>query len=268
MTRKSILLFTAVLGCSLISFEAITNATGAPAGRNGSPSSAGTCAVAGCHNGPAVSTESVSITTDISSAGFQENTNYTITITADDGGRGLSRMGFQASVENASGPQGTLTPADNQSQQVGSSHFVTHTFSGTNVSGGTKSWDLNWNSGTAADQSKVYVAVNFSNNNGVNTGDVILTADLTLDKDGTVNLEEHHISEWSVYPNPASERIYLKDIPSGSGTVALYDLSGQKLMEITTEKAGNGVDLSRLSQGEYLLRHEASGTARHLKILR
>jgi hypothetical protein len=59
----------ALAAMALVTYPALTNKNGAPAGKTGSPMSNGqTCY--SCHSGPSVSTQGVSITSDIPADGY------------------------------------------------------------------------------------------------------------------------------------------------------------------------------------------------------
>lgn len=241
----------------LAGHQAITNSTGAPAGSTGSPASNGnTCAQAGCHSGgPAQSSETISITTDIPSSGFEEVDDYNITVTANDGGRGLTRMGFQASVEKNGNHAGSLSSTSNQTQTVGS--YITHTSAGNSVNGGQKSWTFEWNSGTAPDSTRVYVAVNFANGNSTNSGDVIVTQSLLLQKDQDMSVPESRPRKVSLYPNPAREYFTVAtDVPV-EGPLYISDISGATVKAVTAESRQDAhhwkISVSSLPAGAYWL---------------
>lgn len=241
----------------LAGHQAITNSSGAPAGSNGSPASNGnTCAQSGCHSGgPAQSSETISITTDIPASGFEAMDDYNITITADDGGRGLSRMGFQASVESNGNHVGALASTTNNTQTVGS--YITHTRAGNSVSGGVKSWSFDWNSSNAPDSSQVYVAVNFSNANGANSGDVIVTETLLLRKDQDMSVPESQPRQVSLYPNPAREHLTVAtDVPV-EGPLYITDIKGATVKSVTKQARQDPhhwkISVEELSTGNYWL---------------
>ncbi|MCR9155118.1 MAG: lamin tail domain-containing protein [Croceimicrobium sp.] len=176
MKRKLSVLF-ATLGAMLIGYQGFTNSSGSPQGRSGSPASnSNTCATSGCHSGgPAASNQSISISSNIPASGYQANTTYTVTVTANNGTTMGSTVGFNASVEDASGHVGTLSNAGTGAQLSGS-NFVTHTFSGITASMGTKTWTFDWNPGSnPSANATVYVAANFANGNGGTSGDVIIS---------------------------------------------------------------------------------------------
>lgn len=241
----------------LFSLPAISGSSGAPAGRSGSPASSGTtCAVSGCHSGgPAATTQTISIASDIPATGFQPNTTYTFTVTADGNGATHSRLGFEASIEDAGGVhQGTLS-AGTGSKLVGANKFATHT-TATGVVNNSKSWTFTWNSGSAVNNSTLYVAVNFANGNGSTSGDLILTATEVLTQASGIGLEDAVVANVVLSPNPAKEVAHL-EIAGGNGIAeaSLYSLHGQWLGAGTTDGLGRlRFDLSSLPQGMYVVR--------------
>ncbi len=254
------LTIVAVFGLSQSGF---TNAGGAPAGRSGSPASNGnTCQSSGCHSGPSQTTETISISTDIPSSGFEPNTDYTITISGNAGGGVGSRIGFSASVEDASGNmQGTLSSSAGINVF---SNFATHSSSSVGATNGTNSWDVNWNSGSAVDGTTIYVAMNFANGNGSTSGDVITTSSLALTKASGVSIDENLISDVSVYPIPATDYINVDFSLNQFSEVKYHMLSldGKVVSEEIKENYGTGshtlyVPLSELSTGVYLLHLQA-----------
>ena len=243
----------------LLNPSAFTNSGGAPGGSSGSPASNGnTCARSGCHSGgPAQSNENVTITTDIPTAGFEENTNYSITVNANDGGRNLNTIAFQASVESASGHEGTVAVSNaSTTRKIG--NYITHTFSGKNASGGQNSWSFDWNSGTAPDQTTVYTAVNFANGNGGTSGDVIVSQSLALTKSQGIGLEAVARQKVALYPNPATDQLTVATQGTSQEPLKIYNLTGQKVLEAGP---GNKVDphhwqinIEGLAAGTYLLK--------------
>ncbi len=179
MKIKKLSVLFATIGASLISYQGFTNSSGAPSGRTGSPQSSSTCATAGCHTSGSITNQTVSITTTIPASGYQANTNYTVTVTANDGSSGAGTIGFQASVEDAMGHVGTLSSPSTGAQINGS--YATHTFSGNSSSMGVNTWTFTWNPGANPPaNATVYTAINFANGNGGTSGDNIATQTLAL----------------------------------------------------------------------------------------
>jgi hypothetical protein len=257
MRKKTILAFSALVGCLLISHNALTFTSGAPSGRSGSPvaSNGSSCASSSCHNGPAVSTQTISITTDIPANGFAENTDYTITVALDDGGTSTTKAGFMASIEDASGHTGLITPTSTDTKSTGA--FITHTSSGTAVSGGAKSFDFTWNSGTAPDGTTIYVAANFSNNGGTAQGDVIALENLSLSKASGVSLKENAILDFDIAPNPAVDMVRLSNLDAQVNQINVYALNGELLKTLGNDSKVTATDwelsVNELSNGTYLV---------------
>jgi len=177
MKIKKLSVLLATIGASLISYQGFTNSSGAPIGRNGSPQSSSTCA--SCHSSGSITNQTVSITTNIPASGYQANTTYTVTVTANDGSTSSGTIGFQASVEDAAGHVGSLSSAGSGAQVNGS--YATHTFSGISSSMGMKTWTFDWNPGANPPaNATVYTAINFANGNGGTSGDNIATQTLAL----------------------------------------------------------------------------------------
>lgn len=228
--RKSILIVLLIaVGMLGTSYHALTNSTGAPAGRSGGPAAGGaTCAISGCHTGNSVTAQTISISTDIPVSGFVDNTDYTITVTADNNGAQGTLIGFEASVEAGTGHQGSISATDPRTQKSGL-NYITHRNTGTGTTGGSNSWSFNWNSGNAPNNTTVYVAANFANGNGLSTGDVIGTQTLVLSKDPGISIEENSDLQLSAHPNPASgyTTVQLSGSWVSHPVLTITDLSGR-----------------------------------------
>ena len=270
MKKKTILALAAVTAGSLISFEALTFTGGAPQGRNGSMVSQGvTCAASGCHtNGPAVSTQTITITSDIPAGGFAENTDYNFTVTLDDGGTSSSKVGFGASIEDGSGHVGTLT-AGTGNQKTGS--FLTHTSGGTVMAGGNRDYTFTWNSGTAPDGSIVYVAANFSNSNNGFTGDVIATETLTLTKASGVSLTENKVAKLQLAPIPAVSSVNVSNVNPDIRSIEIYSLDGRLIKafdeDFKTSASDWELSLDGISNGTYLVVPMGEGLGQASKLV-
>ena len=58
---------------------------------------------------------------------------------------------------------------------------------------------------------------------------------------------------WSVFPNPASDRFYVSGQGDGPLQVAVYNLSGQKVLQIENSHPYAGININPLSGGTYLI---------------
>lgn len=269
MKRKSTIVLSFTALAIFLGYEAMTNSGGAPSGSSGAPPSNASCARSGCHvGGPAISSESVQITTDIPSAGFAENQSYQITVTANDGGRNLSRIGFQASVQDGASSAGTAVVSDpGSTQKVGDA--ITHTFNGLSATNGENSWTFDWNSGTAPDQTTVYVAVNFANGNGSTSGDVIVSETLVLNKESGLSLSQPVLPSYEVYPNPVKEMATISSGAPLQQPQAIYNAKGKTLALEGLFKLKDPyhaeINTSNWSKGVYFVSFEDGSVARLIK---
>lgn len=254
MKKKYLYVLSTALAL-FIAQDAFTSSGGSPSGNSGSPASNGnTCARSGCHSTGTAAGQTISITTDIPAGGFMEDSIYSITVTANNGGASSDRMGFMASVESPSGHTGNLQITDAaRTKKAGS--YVTHTFSGIAGSNGENIWNFDWDAQQSPDQSTVYVAVNFSNNNGTTSGDVILTESLVLSKGSGIGLQELKRESMSAYPNPAVDQL----VVAGEEFIAPYvvlNAAGMRVKELKlVNREGQHwyFNVSDLKTGVYLI---------------
>ncbi|MBI1315369.1 T9SS type A sorting domain-containing protein [bacterium] len=179
MKKVSAVFFALVALIGISSLQHLSSYSGGAQNMvTGSPASGGqTCT--NCHSGPALSTQTVSISTNIPPAGFQPNTNYTITVTAQANGAAVGKIGFMSSVEGGGSHQGTISSTSTDTW-LPIANFITHTSSGNTPSAGSRTWTFQWNSGSAPSGTTIYTAVNFADGTGGTGGDVITTAQLSL----------------------------------------------------------------------------------------
>jgi hypothetical protein len=158
--------------------QAMSNTSGSPAARTGSPGDVLTCTA--CHSGPAPSTQTGWITSTIPAAGYVPNTTYTITATVTRPGH--TKFGFEISPQNITGGLlGTLVNTSTQTHLVGSNKYITHTSSGTTGTTGFHTWTFNWTApvtGTGA--VTFYGAFNATNASNNSSGDTIFLSTLTV----------------------------------------------------------------------------------------
>lgn len=70
------------------------------------------------------------------------------------------------------------------------------------------------------------------------------TEDYTLDNN----------QEVSVHPNPATDKIYIKNAPEAAFTVAIYRIDGALIFQQQIYSSNQSIDISSLTNGLYLLR--------------
>ena len=257
--KKFALLF-ALIGIVNYSY---TNSGGSPGGKSGSPASNGqTCSGGYCHGGGSPNgNELIDIKVDVTPAAGMSNYSDTIRdsiqtmVYLDVSAAGSSKIGFSASIEDASGNHiGTLATPSSSNTKIVSSDFVTHKNSSTAVSNNAINWAWDWNTGDIGDSVIIYVAVNYTNGNGTTSGDYVVTASKTLYPGLVMGQSENQIgSALKVYPSPATD--YINVNAEGLKEVRLYSTIGRFLsMDQSWSAVGNDqFDVSRLPRGNYIL---------------
>ena len=257
--KKFALLF-ALIG---IVNNSYTNSGSSPGGKSGSPASNGqTCSGGYCHGGGSPNgNELIDIKVDVTpTAGMS---NYSDTIRApiqtmvylDVAAAGSSKIGFSASIEDASGNHiGTLSTPSNTNTKITSTDYVTHKSSSIAVSNNAINWVWDWNTGDIGDSVTIYVAVNYTNGNGTTSGDYVVTKSKTLYPGLVMGQAENQIqSALNVYPSPAIDYINVK--AEGLKEVRLYNTIGRFIsMDQSWSATGNDqFDVSSLPRGNYIL---------------
>ncbi|MCB9204799.1 MAG: T9SS type A sorting domain-containing protein [Flavobacteriales bacterium] len=273
MKKKFTLVLSALLMAGLVydyNYRMVhSNSSGAPAGHTGSPSDGQTCARVGCHaGGPSQSNETVELTSNIPVDGYVGGTTYDMTLTMTK--TGGVKFGFQLAAQNTQGNALGTIVAGTGSQTVGNG-YLTHSFNGTSVSGGTKSWNFQWTAPTSGTGTvTVYVAGNFTNNNGSTNGDVIVPSSFTISEASGVGISEAELAALSVYPNPVIDEINIaaKDVDEEI-MVTLYNMEGKKVIEQSFEPGDITIDVASksLNTGIYFLTMESGGNTTTKKLL-
>jgi len=244
---KKSLLFLALFGVVTYSY---TNSGGSPSGRSGSPASNGqTCMT--CHGGGSANGSEV-VSIEFASDTISPGAIAEVTLSANASGAS-TKIGFMASVENASGQ--LVTPSNLGSGTKLVSNYVSHTSSGTSAPNGTKSWtfDVATDANTP-DSLTVYAAVNFTNSNGATSGDYVITTSKTFYMYEPFGLEEQERVALKVGPNPATNELQI--FATDLSEARLYSTTGRFLSLEGLGSAQNDeitLDVSKLARGNYIL---------------
>ena len=242
---KQAILFLGILTAVFFTFgdKAHTNASGAPAGKTGSPGDQGVGCTSYCHSGPGVTGETLEINVQLNLV-----SEFAITIESIGSTPGeYTKAGFQACVEDGDGNKiGEVSLIDFSKTKIVDIDYITHTIYGTApsdmVSGSHHQWSFNWTppAGYSGDAT-VYATSMLTNNNGNYMGDVFISNSNTFMVG--VGLEELNDFEFTAFPNPTTEQITLqwKESPGENSNIYLCDAKGA----ISTLIKGN------LNQNEY-----------------
>ncbi|MFL5762985.1 MAG: choice-of-anchor V domain-containing protein [Bacteroidia bacterium] len=232
------------------------NGTGAPASRTGSPFDSGNCTF--CHTGFSATTDAGLITSNIPASGYLPGVTYTIT--ASISVAGVNKYGFEISPQGTTGAKkGTMivtTPTD--MQLISSAKYMTHKSTGTAGTGG-RTWSFNWTApALGSGNVTFYGAFVAANGNGSDTGDHVHLSSMMVSQDPTAGIAEQERNDsWSVYPNPAVDKIFMSTLDQDNTITAitLSDITGKQIKTLTKNdlSENNGLDIGDLQSGMYVL---------------
>lgn len=80
----------------------------------------------------------------------------------------------------------------------------------------------------------------------------------------TTSIAENKKTQWSVYPNPAKDQIFLSKAIQENRLI-VYNLKGQVMLE--QEDSGNSIDVSKLANGIYFLEIQTEKRTERLKVV-
>ncbi len=125
------------------------------------------------------------------------------------------------------------------------------------LSGGLTTWSFSWQapSSTPDNTAKFYFASLAANGNGNKTGDNALTGNKQVVLfTPTVGTSSPDTKEGlRIYPNPASETLFVEIAPGTEGSLQIFNLNGQLVKKVTINQATR-IDISGFSKGAYIAR--------------
>jgi hypothetical protein len=239
---KPFLFLIPITALALISFSG-----GVGGARSGSPGDGGATCVS-CHAPGANFNASAMITTNIPSSGYDVNTAYTITLTANSTAPG---HGFQLTAERLSDNAkiGTFSTGGNPNVLVQDG--------GTRISHANRnnsSWTFTWTSpSTLQGQVRFYASVNAVNNNGSNGGDQVVTT--VSEPQNALGISEAKRLDFKMFPNPSTDVVNIQ-LPSGTdqAQVGIFDYTGRLVSSKTVAASDRQVNVNNLATGMYIIR--------------
>jgi len=223
-------------------FLLMSSSGGRDDARSGSPGDGGASCTA-CHSGNADLGASASITTNIPAAGYDLNTDYTITVNSTSSS---SKLGFQLTAENGSDTKVGSFVAGSGSRVTG--QRITQSSPST-----TGDWSFTWKSPATNEGSVTfYTAVNATNGNGGTSGDQVVLANTAV---GVLGISDVKRLDFDVYPNPSSENVTFQ-LSSGSerATVEFYDYLGRLSLSDKVSISNSKINVQDLSSGVYIIK--------------
>jgi len=231
--------------------KSLRYAGGSPAGYTNSPYDNKTCTQCHVHVGVPHFKEDM-ITSDIPACGYIPGETYTINLSI--AAQHTNKFGFICSPHDATGNMlGELIVTDaSRTKIVGQqTKYATHTSGGVLGSNNVQNWSFDWIAPSGINTVTFYAAFTAGSVNNDST----FTSAYTVIANTSDIEEVKRGNSISVYPNPASEILFIENTPffSGQTTYTIYNVSGQKLLQIETEKEMVKLDISSLPYGLYFL---------------
>ncbi len=253
---------------AFIAFFALTagimNSGGSPGAKTGSPGDMGNDCTQ-CHGGTA-SFQAGWITSSIPGSGYVPGNTYTLTATGTH--TQVSMFGFELTAEDSLNNKiGSFAITNNQETKLANSgNSVTHKAAGTTPSNNSKSWSVNWTApANYAGNISFYAAFNAANGNQATSGDVIYNSTLMVTPNTTALEELSKGISLNIYPNPASESLFIQNYEDETIEVRMFDQQGKVVFSEKLKSNSNRFDISTLSQGIYYIK--ANTHAKTYKIL-
>ena len=225
---------------SLYPTTSISNSTGSPGGKTGSPSDISNCM--GCHS-DAGAGDGADISTNIPNDGYTPGSTYSITVSSAV--TSFTPHGFEFTCEdNTNNKVGSFSITNSTlTQFVNNGNAITHTPSGSSSS----SWSFDWiapPSGTG-DITFYTAIIQGGYPIGQNTGDLFSSSSLTFNE-AIINTANNLEIEEDFFFNSKLKIVNLLHCDN----ISIYDTKG-KLIVSSSEKTLN---LNTLSKGIYILR--------------
>lgn len=238
--------------------DGLKTSTGAPPGYTNSPGDGQNCSHCGGMGGSATAVTGW-ITSDVPATGYVPGNTYTITATAP----GTGKKGFEISPQDLVGNLiGTLV-AGTGNKLVGTNKYVTHSSS---VTTNPAIWNFHWTAPLA------YVGDVIFYGSFAVTKTATKTTTMTI-SESTLGVTDKSGFEWSCYPNPAHDRMFVKFVSKQAGmvNVDILSLSGNPIRNLITADfpAGERRFEVMLNQpaGLYLLRMTGENGTQVRKII-
>ena len=255
---------------SSFSLESFKSA-GAPMGKTNAPLEE-TCAEVGCHDDGVVNGGPGTLDVNFSNSSnlYAPGKTYTLTVTINQ--TGISKFGFEAlalvdadssnagRIKLLNGLTTQVMSPDDSSEITYGRRYITHTIEGNQATApNERKWQFLWDA-PAVDMGAIsfYVASLAGNNSADETGDDVYLSTLAINPDPSPGIEDRtNLPRVSLFPNPASGRIYLSfgQSTGKSGRIELFGIGGSKVLSyvIHSGKTQN-INVTGLGGGTYIYR--------------
>ncbi len=246
---KQTLLLLTLGGSLLLLFQ--NNRGGALPQNTGAPGDL-TCGRAPCHNvTPNIGNAEIAVDFGMDDSTYRPGETYPVIVSITNTER--VRHGFQLlALDEQNENVGTWQLTDETVMQIrdgiadATRKYVTHRAAGTSQ----EEWTLNWVAPeTAAGTVTFYAAVLDANNNGSNSGDDVYTTSTSVMPGEVSSIPLLAKDAVRIFPNPATERIFVQSEQHRIAKLQVYDTTGRLLRQTTQQE----LNISGLPNGYYLV---------------
>ena len=280
--KKSYLIyaFSLIFGIAFLN-QVISNSSGAPSGRTGSPIDMGTCKSSGCHDSFDLNSGDGSITlfTNIPNGIYTPGMTYNVNVTLFEMGK--SKFGFEASAYSATANANvgaiTLLNATDTKINPGANEYITHTSSGTGTtSTDTRDYSFDWTAPNPGQGAVVFhVAGVIADGTGSPGNDHVYTATDTVLQGPGVSIDPiQETFAAKVYPTLAEDVVMVEMDQLNRGVLKLRitDISGQEVynlqQEVTSSSFTNRIPVQSWASGVYLMTISHNGKVGYEKFIK
>ncbi len=212
-----------------------------------------TCGNSSCHNvDPNTGSAMLKLELTGTTETYEADATYSLKVSLED--VQAAKNGFQiVALDEANNNAGTWTLTDTDAMKelagniLADRKYVTHTSNGN----AQAEWSLDWTA-PSSDVGAVtfYVSAIDADGNGAKSGDNLYTTSSSLSFATVSGLESLAARQIALYPNPASDYIYIENMPQDVIGFRIYDVQGKLIQQPAFL---NKVDVSQLQEGLYFL---------------
>ena len=89
--------------------------------------------------------------------------------------------------------------------------------------------------------------------------DIVFNNDVNPVESAATDISEPDNSEVIIYPNPANDILYVSNSAFIDSDLDIYNIQGKKVLTVTNSNVENGINLTELQKGFYIMKYSANG---------
>lgn len=229
---RTTLIFSLLAGFLLVTGADILK----KAGRAGNTGSPGEKNCGECHGSNNQSGGSISITSNIPASGYKPDSTYTVEVTVARAGLGLFGMGVECLTNSTNANAGLFIITNANETQIltagNGRKNVTHKLNG-GAASNSKTFTFDWKAPVAGTGTVTFYGAGVAGNgNNNDSGDFPYFSTLSATENTTSALDLSVQNQLvSLYPNPATDWMSVKNQEGKVKSIAIYDLNGKVVLQ-------------------------------------